>query len=74
MWGMFLNSLTLFFKGKLFREPGQVLKQWLIGLVVATLGLLVLVKLGVALCLAVVLVALGAGALQPWLFRNLKYA
>lgn len=74
MWDMFFNSLKLFFKGKLFREPAQVARQWLIGFVAALLVLVVLVKLGVAVWLAVVLVALGAGALQPWLFRNLKYA
>lgn len=74
MWDMFLNSLTLFFKGKLFREPMQVLKQWLVGLVVAVVALIILVKLGVALGLAVLLVAISVGALQPWLFRNLKYA
>jgi hypothetical protein len=73
MWDMFLYSLKLFIKGKLFREPGQVVRQWLIGFVAAVLLLPVLVKLGVALWLAVVLVALGTGALQPWLFRNLKY-
>ena len=61
MWDMFLNSMKLFFKGKLFREPKQVLRQWLIGLAVAVVKLVLLVSLGV-------------GALQPWLFRNLKYA
>lgn len=74
MWDLFMNSMRLFFKGKLFREPAQVLLQWLIGMLVAMLALLLLVQLGVALWLAVVLVALGTGALQPWLFRNLKYA
>jgi hypothetical protein len=74
MWSFFLNSFKLFLKGKLFREPVQFARQWLIGLVVAIVALLVLVKLGVALWLAVVLVAFVTGALQPWLFRNLKYA
>ncbi len=74
MLDMFLNSLKLFFKGKLFREPRQVAKQWLIGFVVALVLLPLLVKLGVPLWLAVVVVALSTGALQPWLFRNLKYA
>ena len=74
MWDMFLNSLKLFVKGKLFREPGQVARQWLIGFVVALVVFVALVKLGVALWLAVVVVASGAGAAQPWLFRNLKYA
>ena len=61
MWDMFLNSMKLFFKGKLFRESKQVLRQWLIGLAVAVVKLVLLVSLAV-------------GALQPWLFRNLKYA
>ncbi|MGS0757967.1 hypothetical protein ACVBEH_26790 [Roseateles sp. GG27B] len=73
MWGMFINSLQLLFKGKLFRDPLEVFKKWLVGLVAATVLLVVLVKVGVALWLAVVLVALGIGALQPWLFRDLKY-
>ena len=74
MWDMFLNSMKLFFKGKLFREPKQVLRQWLIGLAVAVVALVLLVKLGGTMWLAVLLVSLAVGALQPWLFRNLKYA
>lgn len=74
MSDMFLNSLKLFVKGKLFREPGQVTQQCLIGFVVALVVFVALVKLGAALGLTVVVVALGAGAAQPWLLRNLKYA
>lgn len=74
MWDIFLNSLKLFFRGKLFREPKQVLRQWLIGLLVALVALVLLVKLGLAIWLAVLLVSLGVGALQPWLFKDLKYA
>ena len=74
MWDMFLNSLKLFFRGKLFREPKQVLRQWLIGLLVALVALVLLVKLGLPIWLAVLLVSLGVGALQPWLFKDLKYA
>lgn len=74
MWDMFLNSMKLFFKVKLFREPKQVLRQWLIDLAVALVALVFLVKLGVTMWLAVLLVSLTVGALQPWLFRNLKYA
>ena len=74
MWDIFLNSLKLFFRGTLFREPKQVLRQWLIGLLVALVALVILVKLGLAIWLAVLLVSLGVGALQPWLFKDLKYA
>ena len=74
MWGLFSNSLLLFLKGKLFRDPLEVLKKWLIGLCVALVAVIVLAKIGLPLWLVVVIAALGAGALQPYLFKNLKYA
>ncbi|MEW6353792.1 MAG: hypothetical protein AB1469_05785 [Pseudomonadota bacterium] len=73
MWDMFLNSLTLFLRGKLFREPKIVIRQWLIGFAVALAVFLVLAKIGVSLWLAVVVTAFGAGLLQPYLFKHLKY-
>ena len=73
MWKMFLNALKLFLKGKLFRDPHAVLKKWLIGCVVSLLAVIILAKAGVPLWLTVTIVAFGSGALQPWLFRNLKY-
>lgn len=73
MWGMFLNTLKLFLKGKLFREPRAVLKKWFIGFAVTLVALLVLVKAGVPLWLTIVIASVGAGALQPYLFKNLKY-
>jgi hypothetical protein len=74
MWDLFSNSVKLFLKGKLFREPGVVFRQWLIGFSVSIAALVALVKLGVPLGLAVALVAIAAGVLQPLLFKNLKYA
>lgn len=74
MWDMFSNSLTLFLKGKLFREPVEVLKKWLIGVTVSLVAVVVLAKLGLPLWLAVVVAAASVGALQPYLFRNLKYS
>lgn len=73
MWLMFTNSLRLFLKGKLFREPHMVLRQWLIGVAATLVALVVLVKLGMPLWLAVLLASLGGGALQPFLFKDLKY-
>jgi len=73
MWDMFTNSLRLFLKGKLFREPRMVLRQWLIGLAVTTLVVVVLAKVGAPLWLAVLAASLGGGALQPFLFKDLKY-
>ncbi len=74
MWDMFVNSLRLFLKGKLFREPRAVFRQWLIGFGLALVAVIGFVKLGVPLWLAVIVAALAAGVLQPYLFKNLKYA
>ena len=73
MWDMFSNSARLFLKGKLFRDPRMVLRQWLIGVAVTLVALVVLAKLGLPLWLALLLASLGGGALQPFLFKNLKY-
>jgi hypothetical protein len=70
---MFTNSLRLFLKGKLFREPREVLKKWLIGFALALVGVLALAKAGLPLGLTVVVAALAVGALQPYLFKDLKY-
>ncbi len=74
MIDMFVNSLKLFLKGKLFRDPAAVARQWAIGLVVTMVVLVGLAEIGMPLWLAVVLAALIGGALQPWLFKDLKYA
>ena len=74
MWDMFSNSLRLFLKGRLFREPATVLRQWLIGCGVSFGTVVLFVKLGMPLGVSVVIVALAAGGLQPFLFKNLKYA
>lgn len=74
MWDMFTNSLKLFVKGKLFREPRAVFRQWLIGFGISLLSIVILVKLTVPTWLAVAVVALAVGLLQPFLFKNLKYA
>jgi len=73
MWDMFSNTLKLFLRGKLFREPGAVFRQWLIGFCVAVTSVVLLAKLGAALGLAVLAAALISGGLQPLLFKNLKY-
>lgn len=73
MYDMFSNSVRLFFKGKLFRDNAAVFRQWLIGFVVS---LLILLAVGWLLSplIGVVVSALVGGALQPYLFKDLKYA
>ena len=73
MWDMFSNSFRLFLKGKLFRDPGEVMKKWLFGFIAALVTVVVLAYAGLPLWLAVVIASFGAGALQPYLFRDLKY-
>lgn len=73
MWTMFVNSLKLFVQGKLFRDPRAVARQWLLGTVISLVALVVLAKLGVPVWLAVLITAFGAGCLQPYLFKDLKY-
>jgi len=73
MWPMFTNSLRLFLKGKLFRDPHAVLRRWLIGFGGAVLAVIVIRLAGLPVWLAVALPSLGAGLAQPYLFRDLKY-
>lgn len=73
MLDMFLNSAKLFMKGKLFRDPMDVARQWAIGFIAALAVVVALRLAGVPLWLDVLVTALGVGALQPWLFKDLKY-
>jgi hypothetical protein len=73
MWDMFTNALKLFLRGKLFRDPRLVLRQWLIGVAVAAVLLIGLALAGAPLWLAMVVASAVSGLLQPYLFKNLKY-
>ena len=74
MWAMAQNSIVLFFRGKLFAEPGKAMMQLLIGIVITALIFLILAKVGTAIWLAAFFAALIGGALQPFLFRRLRFA
>ncbi|HEY9732515.1 MAG TPA: hypothetical protein V6C89_11425 [Drouetiella sp.] len=74
MWDAFSNAFGLFIRGKLFRDFNQVVKQTLIGVAVAGVLMVILAKIGLPLFVVVPLVSIVAGALQPWLFKDLKYA
>jgi hypothetical protein len=73
LWQMTQNSIVLFFRGKLFADPGKAIRQLLIGIVVTAVLLIVLAKIGVSLWLAALIAALLGGGLQPYLFKDLKY-
>ena len=72
MLRMFINSMRLFCHGKLFRDRAMVFRQWLKGFVLTLTVLIVVGYFGGAL-LGVSVASLLGGALQPWLFKNLKY-
>jgi hypothetical protein len=69
---MFTSSVQLFLKGKLFRDGRQVFGQWLKGFCL-TLGLLLVIGWAFKPVVGVILASLVGGALQPYLFKDLKY-
>ena len=73
MFDMFLNSVKLFFAGKLFRDNRVVLTQWLKGFGVCLALLLVLGRF-VSPLVGVVVASVVGGFIQPLLFKDLKYA
>lgn len=73
MFDMFWNSVSLFFKGKLFHDLPKVMMLAGVGMAVAAAILIGMTKMGMPLWLTVIVASLCAGALQPRLFRDLKY-
>ncbi len=73
MLDMFLNSVKLFFAGKLFRESRAVMMQWLKGFALTLVAMLALGFL-VSPLIGVVVASLVGGFIQPLLFKDLKYA
>ena len=73
MFDMFMNSVKLFFAGKLFRESRAVMMQWLKGFALSLVAMLALGILVSAL-VGVVVASLAGGFMQPLLFKDLKYA
>lgn len=74
MFDMFVNSFVLFWKGRLFQNLSSVIRQAVIGMLIAAAIVIGLVKAGVALWIAIVVASLISGAIQPYLFKDLKYA
>jgi len=73
MFDMFLNSVKLFFAGRLFRDHHAVVVQWAKGFGLCLSLLLVLGWL-VSPLVGVVVASLAGGFAQPLLFKDLKYA
>ena len=73
MFDMFMNSVKLFFAGKLFRDNRVVLVQWSKGFGVC-LALLLVLGWFVSPLVGVVVASVVGGFIQPLLFKDLKYA
>ncbi len=74
MFDMVKDSIVLFLQGRLFKDTPKVIGKALIGMTVAAAILVIMVKLGAPLWASVIVSSLAAGALQPYLFKDLKYA
>ncbi len=73
MWSMAQSSIDLFFRGKLFADYGMAFRQLAIGVFATIVLLIVVAKLGAPLWSAALIAGLIGGALQPYLFKNLRY-
>ena len=70
---MFINSVILFMKGKLFQDQTLVLKRSAISTGITALLCVVLALVGLPMWAAVVVAALLGGAMQPYLYKDLRY-
>ncbi|MEJ2345889.1 MAG: hypothetical protein P8076_08495 [Gammaproteobacteria bacterium] len=70
---MFANSVILFMKGKLFQDQRLVLQRSGIATAVTAILCVVLALVGLPLWAAVIIAALVGGAMQPYLYKDLRY-
>lgn len=73
MWEMFMSSAQMMLKGKLFRDNGMVIRQWLIGFLIAIALIVLLGKFVMPTWAAAMIGGFATGALMPYLFKDLKY-
>lgn len=68
------DTLELLFAGKLFRDTGFVVRQVFLGVLLAALLLVALVKIGVSITIAALITSMVSGVLQPFLLKDIKFA
>jgi len=74
MFEMVRSSILLFFRGKLFAEPAQAYTQLAIGVLFAALCFVLAARVaGLPYWAAAAIAGFLGGALQPRLFRDLRY-
>ncbi|MFA7335392.1 MAG: hypothetical protein WC028_01305 [Candidatus Obscuribacterales bacterium] len=67
------DALTLLCRGQLVRNFGTVVVLAIAGNLIAAILMMVMFKAGLSLLIAVPVASLVAGALQPWLFKDIKF-
>ena len=70
---LFSDTIELLLKGRLFRDAGFVLRQGVIGVIIAAVLLWVMVKVGMSVTIAVLATAVLSGLIQPYLFKDIKF-
>lgn len=73
MWALAQNLATLVFRGKLFAEPRIVYGRLGLGILVTAFLFILALKSGMPHLLAALLAGSVGGALQPYLFRDIRY-
>lgn len=73
MLGMAKNSIVLFFQGKLFANPGKVYLRLAIGVLITSALLIATAVAGAPFWAAAILAGFVGGAVQPYLFKDLRY-
>lgn len=73
MWSMATSSIHLFFRGKLFADPASAYRQLAIGIAVTVILMIGLGLAGAPLWVTALIAGLLGGALQPYLFKDLRY-
>jgi hypothetical protein len=72
MFDMWKTSIVLFCQGKLFKNPREVLRQLAMGIGLTLIVFLVLAKFS-GLVIAGAIAGFVGGAVQPALFKDLKF-
>ena len=74
MWDMAKNSMILFARGKLFKNIGSVFMNSFIGILLTAIIFVGLAFVGLNIWIAAGIAGLIGGFIQPYLFKDLKYA
>jgi hypothetical protein len=71
---MFTDGFNLFVQGKLLRDYPKVFAEAFLGIFIAMILLAAIVFCGAPLWVAVIISSAVSGALQPWIFKDIKFA